>query len=1236
MTERARLLGSGSPATAGNRGTLPFPSTITGPAPRFDFRELFVRHYRHLKAWYQQLSGAGVGVTALSRERLEATAWLPAKREGVSTAIIGRHPSCRLHLGADPFVSLRHLVAVVHPRKEDEQVRFRLVDLRTSMGFTLEDGRRLEALEAEGPVLVRVGIYAVLLFPTGDGAPAWPEDPQAGWRMIPERVYSHERPAEHRGWDGREVPNRRGGEDEGSKSTLVRLMAGLRPARRNLVGPGEEARGELVIGSSEGETRVVVGSRALRQGVLFGRHDRCDNRGLPVLGDPRISRVHLLVVEIAGEVHAIDTASKNGLMAGSQLVSGVCLSGRRTVHLSGGLATLEWKPIRRPVGDLQSRVSRNSSLDLGCPPSNEHPVDRPCPAPADERRIRVLYEAGLCLQAYHLARQYHPLHAWRGTSAMILAGRLAMNLGSPRLGYALHLRAARTDGRRPEARYWAARALLDRQGAAAAWAWMRPRGETGDAALEARADWLGLKATIAARFRDFESAEALLHRAFGLAPGRPGTWVERAIVLEGQDRFAEALEAAREGLRLRPRYRRGVQVVAHLLLVLGRDDEARELLFQSATLIESGAVAGQLAALLAEQGRLREALEWLDRFEALSPLLDRAGRGWLAAKRSDALYGLGDLHGARRQAVLAANPFHAAVARRLAARALDTRRVLLPVPFVKQHHRTCTPATLASLSAFWGRPLDQSAVARAICYDGTPQHRARTWAQQNGWVVREFRVTWASARTLLDRGIPFALSTAGAMGGHEQAVVGYDAHRGTLYARDPGQPFLVEVLAEPLLEEQKWNGPSGLVFLPPEHAERLAGLELPDGDAYDLLQALQLALLAHRRYEAGAIERRMARVFSENVLALRARELLAAYDSDPARLLQSIEDSLGRFPDAPSLLFWRLSLLQNLAPPAEYVRILGEACERHPRDVALLSRLAHTLSADARERARARRLLRTLARVAHRPTQALDLLSHASILETEGRRDEALELGRFAACFEDMNEGYARTYFRAARSRGRPDEALAHLRRRFDVHGREASGPGQTLFWALESLGRRSEAFLVLERALSLRPCDPELMLFAAEAYAARRRLDRAHELLAAARGRARHATWLRTAAAVAAGRGDRAEALRSWREVLAVEPWAVDGHRAVAGILAETEGSATAVAHLRAAFARFPRHHLLFKLCAEWEGRTERAGPDRTRPDAKRHRRPAAPGSETSAVVPSLLAVLSLLLVQVLSRFCS
>ena len=142
------------------------------------------------------------------------------------------------------------------------------------------------------------------------------------------------------------------------------------------------------------------------------------------------------------------------------------------------------------------------------------------------------------------------------------------------------------------------------------------------------------------------------------------------------------------------------------------------------------------------------------------------------------------------------------------------------VPFVRQHHLTCSPASFASLTEFWGRPVDHLALARAITYDGTPGFKERKWAEENGWATREFRVTWDAGVGLLDSGLPFTLVTVGAESAHEQVVTGYDARRGVFLIRDPGGPLPSEFLAGPLLEDQEVVGPRGLLAVPGDQAGR--------------------------------------------------------------------------------------------------------------------------------------------------------------------------------------------------------------------------------------------------------------------------------------------------------------------------------------------------------------------------------------------------------------------------------
>src|SRR5947209_43716 len=127
------------------------------------------------------------------------------------------------------------------------------------------------------------------------------------------------------------------------------------------------------------------------------------------------------------------------------------------------------------------------------------PALETAPAPGDLGSILDLYSRGLCLQAYQAGQALGPLPHWPGTAARILAGRLAANLGAPRLASWLHVRAWRGDPANPEACYYFARHLLERRGPLAAWRFLRRAGELPEGGPGTRADWLSFHACVLGR-----------------------------------------------------------------------------------------------------------------------------------------------------------------------------------------------------------------------------------------------------------------------------------------------------------------------------------------------------------------------------------------------------------------------------------------------------------------------------------------------------------------------------------------------------------------------------------------------------------------------------------------------------------------------------------------------------------------------------------------------------------------
>jgi tetratricopeptide (TPR) repeat protein len=806
-------------------------------------------------------------------------------------------------------------------------------------------------------------------------------------------------------------------------------------------------------------------------------------------------------------------------------------------------------------------------------------------APEQLAQVEGPYQQGLFVQAYEVAQRLGPLASWSGTEAVLMAGRLAEQLGNSVLARWLIRRAQRSDPCHAKARYYHARYLARRRGPFAAWRWMHETGEPrGEDSEDVRVDWYAFFAELASTFRDFDAAEKWLGRALDLGHDRPWLAVCRATILECEDRYHEALAAAQEALELHPWYCPAVESAAHLLTLLDREAEAAELLAEATARTESPRLVGRLYALRLEGRQYDAAREALERCASLALLADKTFVRWLAAQRSEVAYHLGDIAAAIRNAKLVGRGFFETIAARLEdpLRA-GARSVLLPVGFVRQHHLTCGPATLSAISRFWRKPADHLEVAEEICYDGTPAYHERKWAESHGWEAREFTVTEESAATLLDREVPFTFTTDEPAAAHLQAVIGYDGRRGTFWIRDPFWHNTQEAIADALLDANRSYGPRGMAMLPLEERSRLDGVVLPDAALWDRLHELDEALMGHRRDEADAICRRLAAEADGHRIGLEARRRLACYDGNPSERLIAIEELLKLTPDAACLQLERLGCLRDLVQREQRMAIYRELCEKRGAHSIFLQQYAQELGADGRRHAEAIVLLHRAIR--QRPAEAGGYCILAGVLWNDRRFEEAFELYRFATCLNDKEEAFAGSYFRAAQWFKRTEEAFDFLRKRFERFGRKSSCPARTLVQAYLQWNRTADAVAVLEEAMRLRPDDGELQLFAADSYltCSGENVAIASSLIEKAKGAAPPAYWLRSAARLASREGKAAEALQLWRQLLQFQPLANDVHQAVARLLAETEGKASALAHLATAVDRFPHNLPLHRLRLEW-----------------------------------------------------
>jgi len=801
---------------------------------------------------------------------------------------------------------------------------------------------------------------------------------------------------------------------------------------------------------------------------------------------------------------------------------------------------------------------------------------------AQRSSLQSLYDQGRFLEAYEGARPLGPFRSWAQPADLILAGRLARHLGAPALGVRLLLRAWRRQPGCWQAHYFMIWAVLELRGPVAAWQRFQLLPEPPSSNPADRADFFLLRSRIAASLRDFQLADHCLAQAEHTRHEPAWVAFERSQRLESEDRYSEALEIAQSALARHPRHWILSAQTAHALTLVGRDGEALELLRAARVSFPTLYLAQNLYALELELDLFQDALATLEDAQRLAPLAEPSFQEWLARGRATCLYRLGQFEPAALEARRAGpTPSWIQFAARLESPPPEAQRIQLPVPFVRQHHLTCVPATLTTLCRFWNQPVAHLDVADAICYDGTPSHSERNWAERHGWIAREFTVTASAARDLVCRGIPFALTTVQPGNAHEQAVIGYDDFSQCLIIRDPFFRNYIELLAEPGLASQAAYGPRGLAIVPADQASRLEGVELPDADLYDCHHALLLALDRHDRPAAVAARQQLESIDPLHRITRQARRALAHYDANPAEILGAVQHLLDLYPGDVNLLLARTSVLRDMGRRQDILSWLRDVCVRRDSDPLLWQELAWELGQDARQHAAALRWLDRAQR--RRPADASACFIRGHILWQQGRFHDACDYYRLATSLDDKKESFATAWFNACRWLKRTSEAIDFLTRRFQKNASQSSLPARTLVRAFLEIDQPVAALAILDQALAVRPEDGSLCLFAAEQFAASHNLERAESLLAHARSRTSAGEWTRAAATLAGRRGDPGAELELWRQILASEPLAIDAHRAAAFLLAETQGRAAALDHLAQAASQFPHYLPLLQLRIEW-----------------------------------------------------
>ncbi|MEW5851903.1 MAG: FHA domain-containing protein [Myxococcota bacterium] len=291
-------------------------------------RELFHARLDAVRTAYRGTPENGALVAAVDPARgVSAAVRVIAQPDGQPASLsIGRHERCQLCL-TDPAVSLRHAIMVLRKLPTGD-LRVRLIDLRTGLGLTGEDGRPLESVSVEGHLFIGLGRYVLMILLGGedlwcsnDGGEVFDTLPPRVFFDTRERVPGMSSPRQRRlphdeisgmkiASGTRTAARARGIMDFHSRVSIHAAPSPLKLPQSVMSG---DRRGTLSIACKAGSATVPLYDAQVRDGVLLGRYDRCESADLPFELPDTVSRVHALVLSDGDGLYVVDTASTFGL-----------------------------------------------------------------------------------------------------------------------------------------------------------------------------------------------------------------------------------------------------------------------------------------------------------------------------------------------------------------------------------------------------------------------------------------------------------------------------------------------------------------------------------------------------------------------------------------------------------------------------------------------------------------------------------------------------------------------------------------------------------------------------------------------------------------------------------------------------------------------------------------------------------------------------------------------------------
>lgn len=249
--------------------------------------------------------------------------------------IIGRHTQCDIGLLADPEVSNRHVLLRVWTT-DDGLPLVALLDLDSSIGFSLADGSKQRAVVASGPLVFRIGLTWFVALPRTESLPAELGVPvvqysdASSYKVDPHgaRLESAKAPC-------------------GRRPTFITIHPSTVHVSYKLAdGDGPSEPGYEILLERDGRgAGIRVSEKDVGHGVLIGRDPRCVDAGLRAVLDNGTSRVHALIIRERDGVKLYDAASTHGITDGMTRRRCITLSdaGSRIVLRGLREVTMHWR-----------------------------------------------------------------------------------------------------------------------------------------------------------------------------------------------------------------------------------------------------------------------------------------------------------------------------------------------------------------------------------------------------------------------------------------------------------------------------------------------------------------------------------------------------------------------------------------------------------------------------------------------------------------------------------------------------------------------------------------------------------------------------------------------------------------------------------------------------------------------------------------------------------------------------